>query len=227
MRGWRFEMSLVLRPNNGLFVVLEGGDYTGKGTQAIRLAEHILDLSEDNDVVITHEPTRRALEIKRKLKEEDAYVDAERMAELYVEDRVRHSRDFIRPNLEQGAIVIGNRYHLSTLVYQSIQGVSLTKLIDMHIRPEIVTPDLTILLDISPETADKRAENRRESPERKFEQRNFRNFVYQRYLEIALSDRYQEVFGNVEIVDGNESVEEVAKSVRGVFNLRYENWLEN
>jgi len=193
----------------------------------VRLAEHILDLSEDNDVVITHEPTRRALEIKRKLKEEDAYVDAERMAELYVEDRVRHSRDFIRPNLEQGAIVIGNRYHLSTLVYQSIQGVSLTKLIDMHIRPEIVTPDLTILLDISPETADKRAENRRESPERKFEQRNFMNFVYQRYLEIALSDRYQEVFGNVEIVDGNESVEEVAKSVRGVFNLRYENWLEN
>ena len=193
----------------------------------VRLAEHILDLSEDNDVVITHEPTRRALEIKRKLKEEDAYVDAERMAKLYVEDRVRHSRDFIRPNLEQGAIVIGNRYHLSTLVYQSIQGVSLTKLIDMHIRPEIVTPDLTILLDISPETADKRAENRKEPPERKFEQRDFRNLVYQRYLEIALSDRYQEVFGNVEIVDGNESVDEVAKSVRGVFNLRYENWLEN
>ena len=193
----------------------------------VRLAEHILDLSEDNDVVITHEPTRRALEIKRKLKEEDAYVDAERMAELYVEDRVRHSRDFIRPNLEQGAIVIGNRYHLSTLVYQSIQGVSLTKLIDMHIRPEIVTPDITILLDISPETADKRAENRKEPPERKFEQRDFRNLVYQRYLEIALSDRYQEVFGNVEIVDGNESVDEVAKSVRGVFNLRYENWLEN
>ena len=206
---------------------MEGGDYTGKGTQAVRLAENILDLSEDNDIVITHEPTRRALEIKRKLKEEDAYVDAERMAELYVEDRVRHSRDFIRPNLEQGAIVISNRYYLSTLVYPSIQGVSLTKLIDMHIRPEIVTPDLTILLDISPETADKRVENRREPPERKFEQKNFRNLVYQRYLEIALSDRYQEVFGNVEIVDGNESVEEVAKSVRGVFNLRYENWLEN
>lgn len=212
--------------SRGLFVVLEGGDYTGKGTQAINLARHITDLSEDNDVLITHEPTGRAREVKRKLKQEDAYTDAERMAELYVEDRVIHSRDLIRPNLERGVIVVGNRYYLSTLVYQSLQGVSLTKLIDLHMRPKILQPDLTILLDINPETADMRAERRGEAPERKFEQKLFRDLVYQKYLDLVRSDDYQERVGWVEVVDGNGDVEGVFENVRKSFDRVYERWLE-
>ena len=130
---------------NGLFLVLEGGDYSGKKEQSIRLAENLLNLSEDNDVLITHEPTRRAKEIKRKIKDnESAHADAEKMAELYVDDRIYHSKNLIKPNLDKGAIVITNRYFLSTLVYHgtvtlhfwSLWGISF--LCTMHCKNEMV-----------------------------------------------------------------------------------------
>lgn len=212
----------------GLFIVLEGGDYTGKGVQSIRLAEHITHLSEDNDVLITHEPTWRAKEIKRKLKEDkDAYSDAEKMAKLYIEDRRIHTGLLIEPNLNEGVIVIGNRYSLSTCVYQSLQGVALSKLIEMHKAPEILVPDLTILLDISQETADKRARKRVQVPEKKFEEnREFRNQVYQKYLEVALSADYAMAFGYVEVVDGNGEIEQVAERVQKVFATPYSKWLK-
>ena len=212
----------------GLFVVLEGGDYSGKGTQAVKLAEHILNLSEDNDVLITHEPTWRAKEIKRRLAEdESAYSDAEKMAGVYVEDRRIHSRDIIDPNLDNGVIVIGNRYYLSTLFYQSIQGVSLSRLVDMHMHPEILTPDLTLLLDITPKTGDKRAEKRERAPEKKFERKMFRDLVYQKYLEIIHSEKYRGIFDPIEIINGNESADEVFNNIKNVFNPVYEKWRES
>ncbi len=207
----------------GKFIVLEGGDYTGKKTQSIRLAEHILDLSEDNDVLITHEPTRHAQEIKRRLREdEDAYSDAEKMAELYIEDRRIHSGTIIEPNLREDVTVIGNRYAMSTCVYQSLQGVPLSRLIEMHQHPEILKPDLTILLDISEEVADERARIRREAAEKKFEaNRDFRNSVYQRYRELAKSKTYTNRFGLVVMVKGNGKVDEVAEMVASVVDRVY------
>lgn len=213
---------------NGLFIVLEGGDYSGKKEQSILLAQHILDLSEDNDVLITHEPTRMAKEIKRRLKEdEDAYTNAEKMAELYIEDRRVHSGTIIEPSLREGVFVIGNRYAMSTCVYQSLQGITLSRLIEMHQHPEILRPDLTILLDITPKTGDQRASRRKEPPEKKFERKAFRDYVYQYYLEIASSEEYKARFGNVVIINGNESPGEVAQRIRSEFDTLYEIWQSN
>ena len=208
----------------GLFFVLEGGDYVGKRVHSVRLAEHITNLSEDNDVLITHEPTSRAKEIKRKLMEDsDAYSDAERMAELYIEDRRIHSGTMIEPNLSEGVIVIGNRYALSTCVYQSIQGIALSKLIKMHEKPEIIRPDMTVLLDISLQTADERARKRKKGSEKKFEaNRDFRNKVYEGYLEVATSTEYRSAFGIVNIIDGNGTIDMVAERIQKVFDLIYD-----
>ena len=209
--------------HRGSFIVLEGGDYTGKKIQSIKLAEHILSLSEDNDVLITHEPTWRAKEIKRKLREdESAYSDPERMAELYIDDRRVHSGTIIEPNLEEDVTVIGNRYAMSTCVYQSLQGVSLSRLIEMHQHPEILRPNLTILLDITPETADRRAELRQEAAESKFENnRDFRNRVYSEYRRLACDVEFLNTFGPTILVDGNPGVDEVALSVKSAFDLVY------
>jgi|TARA_Y100000310_G_scaffold345315_2_gene463682 dTMP kinase len=206
--------------SDGFFVVLEGGDYTGKKVQSVRLANHILDLSEDNDIVLTHEPTRRAREIKRKLVEdEDAYSDPRKMAELYVEDRRLHTETIIEPNLHQGVTVIANRYAMSTCVYQSLQGMPLSELVDMHQEIEFSLPDLTILLNISPQTADLRATSRTETAESKFEANvEFRNNVYRKYMELASPGEYQNNFGNVTVVDGNGTIEEVAESIRTIFD---------
>jgi len=86
--------------SKGLLIVLEGGDFSGKNTQTALLAKNLLSLSEDNDLVITHEPTKHAKELKQRLKEEtDAYANAERMAQLYVEDRRHHCQRLIQPSL--------------------------------------------------------------------------------------------------------------------------------
>jgi len=208
--------------SKGFFVVLEGGDYTGKGTQSIRLAQHILDLSEDNDVLLTHEPTWRAKEIKKRLAEDgDAYSDARKMAELYVEDRRIHTEEIIKPNLSKGVIVVGNRYAMSTCVYQSLQGIPLSELVDMHCGI-IEVPDITILLDIPPETAKLRAKNRSRAAEKKFEANvDFRNRVYAKYRELAFSEEYQTNFGKVRVVDGKGAIEEVAKRIKFVFDSVY------
>jgi len=99
-------------------------------------------------VLRTHEPWKSS-EIKRKLEtEKDAYSGAEEIAELHVEDRARHTQKLIRPNLRAGAVVLCSRYTLSTCAYQWAQGLSLSKLLEMHEHRGILIPDVTFFLDV-------------------------------------------------------------------------------
>lgn len=211
----------------GLFIALEGGDYSGKGTQSILLARNLLQRNEDLNILLTHEPTAGAREIKQRLAtEHDPYANALRMAQLYTADREEHTACIIRPSLHQGIIVIANRYKLSTCCYQSVQGVSLSKLIEIHNERRIPAPDITIVLDIAEETAEARASN---LPKDKFEaNREFRNKVYSRYRNLAAlaaTPEYQEFFGPIAIIDGNGSREEVATIILEIITPRYRFWL--
>ena len=115
----------------GMFIVFEGSDGSGKGTQMINLAGHIKDLDKYKDVILTHEPWRSE-EIKRKLKEDkEAYSDGIKMAGLYVNDRINHSEE-INSRLNEGYFVLCDRYKLSTCAYQWTQGVDLYRLLKMH-----------------------------------------------------------------------------------------------
>jgi dTMP kinase len=201
---------------NGLWVCLEGSDYTGKKTQSILLAQRLLDLSEDNDVLLTHEPTRRAKEIKRKLKEEkDAYDGQEEMARLYIEDRVRHEREIILPALERGQIVIANRGNYSTDAYQSAQGGSLDNLINLQKQAGIQTPDIIFFIEISGEELQRRIYLKTEKNPDKFEKnKEFQEEVKSEYRKIfGMKNSDFDYFGNIYLISGEGNPEDVSKRI--------------
>lgn len=105
--------------HGGLFVVLEGGEGSGKSTQVREIAVWLRE--EGFDVLTTREPGATKLGIRlRTLLLDKANEDmaARTEALLYAADRADHVEKVIRPALERGAIVISDRYVDSTLAYQ-------------------------------------------------------------------------------------------------------------
>jgi len=198
---------------NGLWICLDGPDFTGKKTQSILLAQKLLDLSEDNDVLLTHEPTKLAEEIKSKLSQEsDPYSNAIQMTNLYIEDRYNHQQAIIYPALDNDIIVISNRHKYSTDAYQSAQGLNLKKTINMQKDKEIGTPDITILLSISRDNLESRMSKSSTDPDKFEKNLDFQSLVAQKYTEIAkLSKSDLFYFGNVREISANENPNIIAR----------------
>ena len=208
----------------GMFIVFEGIDGCGKGTQMIKLAEHIRKVDKYQDVVLTHEPWRNK-EIKRKLAEDkDAYSDGFYMARLYVKDRIEHSEE-IEERLNDGYIVLCDRYKMSTCAYQWTQGVDLFKLFKLHEDSGILTPDLTIFIDTPLVEAQKRRERRVDEKE-KFEEWEFQKNLLAHYNSLINREDCLQLFGAVEKVNGDGEIVEVAERTTDEFNKYYNSWKE-
>ncbi|HEY6791147.1 MAG TPA: dTMP kinase [Trebonia sp.] len=138
----------------GLFIAFEGGEGTGKTTQARLLAIWLRE--QGYDVVNTHEPGATKVGMRlRALLLDKSHTGMSPHAEalMYAADRAEHVSAVIEPALARGAVVITDRYIDSSLAYQGAGRGLLTE--------EIVRlnrwatggrlPDLTILLDMPPE----------------------------------------------------------------------------
>jgi thymidylate kinase len=166
----------------GAFLVIEGIDGAGKST----LCEIIKDSleSEGRKVIVTQEPTRDEIGsfIRRG---EVKGISQKGEALLFVADRAVHT-ERIEKWVDEGNIVICDRYFASTVAYQSVSfnGVALEKewLISLNM-PVIREPDLTILLDIDPEKGLGRIGGRGEIS--KFENSEYLKGVRKAYLELA------------------------------------------
>jgi len=211
-----------MKQKRGLFIIFEGIDASGKNFQLHNLEKKIEGLNKWQDVLRTHEPWKSA-EIKKKLEtEKDVYSSAEEDAELYVEDRVRHTQRLIRPNLEVGVVVLCSRYTLSTCAYQWAQGLSLPKLLKMHEHRGILIPDITFFLDVSPEVASERRTSRAGSLE-KFELNPiFIDKLVNAYKSlIHMSEVDETLFGRIFVVDGNRERETVSDDIYREFARIY------
>lgn len=139
----------------GLFISFEGPEGGGKSTQIRRLAAHLSDKSYD--VVVTREPGGTPLgESVRELllgKRHSAMLP-ETEALLNSAARAQHVAEVIRPALEQGKIVLCDRYLDSTLAYQGAgRGLNVNDLIKLQsFATHDLWPDLTLLLDVPVET---------------------------------------------------------------------------
>ena len=117
-------MAPDLVPRRGVFIAFEGGEGSGKSTQADLLATELR--RHGWDVVVTHEPgaTDVGRQIRGLLLVRDAgaagTVTLAPRAEalLYAADRAHHVANVVRPALTRGAIVISDRYIDSSLAYQ-------------------------------------------------------------------------------------------------------------
>ena len=147
----------------GKFITFEGGEGCGKSTQVKRLKEALE--REGVEVVLTREPggTWLSEEIRHLIKDQttDAPCDRSELL-LFLAARAQLVKNVIRPALAAGKWVVSDRFSDSTLAYQGYgRGLPLGELRQMNdFACEGQKPDLTLLLDVTPETAEARMRGR-------------------------------------------------------------------
>ncbi len=157
-----------IRVAQGRFLSFEGIDGSGKSTQARSLAQALRGLGLP--VVLTREPggSPGAEDIRRLVLQGDPdRWSAATEALLFTAARRDHLEKTIRPALEQGSVVITDRFADSTRIYQGLRGDAgvVDRLHDLMIGIE---PDLTVLIDLDPGVGLGRAVARA-GPEQRFE----------------------------------------------------------
>ena len=197
--------------NSARFIVIEGLDGSGKGTQISRLAEHLT--SRGIKLHLTGEPTQYATGgLVRDALGGLTKRTPHELAALFLADRIAHcqnSADGIKMLLEKGVTVICDRYYYSSLAYQGMD-IGLDWVLPANLGcPDILKPDVCIFLDVPTEVADKRIEAGRASREI-FEKAETIERVRKKYFEIfdILSDSH-----NVKIIDAARPPEEVSADV--------------
>ncbi len=144
-----------VRRNRGVFIAFEGGEGAGKTTQARLAAIWLRD--HGYDVVTTHEPgaTKIGMRLRAMLLDRDTTGLSDRAETLlYAADRADHVANVVGPAMERGAIVVSDRYVDSSLAYQGYgrgQRVGDIARLNAWATGGLV-PDLTVLLEVPPET---------------------------------------------------------------------------
>lgn len=206
------------------FIVLEGIDGSGTTTQAAMLAEKLRALGRE--VVLTREPTAGPvgrflrLALAGKLTDQEGApteLDWSAMALLFSADRLDHLKREIDPALGRGAVVVSDRYDLSSLIYQSATcpdgEAVLPWLRSLNARAR--RPDLTLVLDVSADVAEERRRSRASEPEifEKAELQRRLSQLYKRAAEFVSGD-------TLKLLPGDGDVAEVAALIeREVRNL--------
>ena len=173
----------------GLFITFEGGEGCGKSTQSRLLLKK---LEQRNiPVVLTHEPGGTALgnELRKTLKRKrDSSISPQAELFLLAASRAQLVADLIRPALEEGKVVLCDRFTHSTMVYQGYgRGLDFTaiKMVN-NMATRNLNPDLIILLDISPEQGLARKQRLKDRFE--LEDLSFHRRVREGYLKIAAAE---------------------------------------
>ncbi len=193
----------------GKFIVLEGPDRCGKSTQAKMLVNYLI--AQGKDVILTREPggTETAEQIRQIVLQPG--LDVRPMTELllYEASRAQHTQEKIIPALEEGKIVICERYTMSTCAYQGYgRGIDL-KIIDTlnQIATLNTVPDLTLVFLMSDKYFVERGEylfdDRLEQEDRAFRQK-----MRTGYLEMLASTP------NAYLIDADKNIQAVQAEVR-------------
>lgn len=202
----------------GRFIVFEGGEGSGKSTQAALLAE-------DLDALLTRQPGGTAIgarlrELLLAAPDADSGADGAPMAEraealLMAADRAQHVAELIVPALESGSDVVCDRYIPSTLAYQGAgRGLDVDELARISGWASAgLVPDVVVLLVVGPDVSRERtggARDRIEAAGAEFHRRVVASFVDQ-----AASDPDRWV-----VIDGEGTIDDVRERVRAAVTER-------
>ena len=189
-------------------------DGSGKTTQMRLMAQKLR--AAGRDVVETVEPggTRIGTQVRRILLDsanQELCPTAELL--LYFACRAQNVEECILPALQEGKIVVSDRFTDSTLVYQGAArglGVDVVLALD-RVASRGLVPDLTLLIDIDVETSLARAQARNlQSTETRMDDQaiDFHRRVHDAYAELAARERHR-----FKIIDGRGDVETTALAV--------------
>lgn len=196
---------------NGKLIVFEGPDGSGKTTILKNVNQKLTEQSYNIRVV--REPG--GTEISEKIREiiidnDNINMAAKTESLLFAASRAQLVEEKIRPGLENGEIILCDRFVLSSLLYQGVGrglGIDEVKKINDFATGDI-NPDLTIFFNIDYKTAliRKRANF---SPDRlENEEFDFHKKIFDAYLDIA--EKYKD---DIKQVDATRSIDEVSSDV--------------
>ncbi len=184
----------------GVFICVEGLDASGKTTHAHRLVRNLR--REGFDALYTTEPSLGEIGrfIRTYILQRERRVPSVVEALLFAVDRVDHVEKEVKPALEEGKIIVSDRYVYSSLAYQGAAGLDIEWIEEIN-RLALI-PDLAIYIDVPPEVVVKRMRRKKSVMERLGTQRRVRE-VYMKFVEN----------GRLVRVDGNRRKNEVAKDI--------------
>jgi dTMP kinase len=207
---------------NGQLITLEGIDGSGKSTAAKHIASKLQELMPDRRIIFTAEPTTGVAGkiLRAKLSQTDACeTPASAMEELFLfmADHADHLARLVFPSLEEGAIVISDRYADSTVAYQ---GVTLQGIVPDPVQwirsiysPWNLQPDQTLLFALDPKSALQRIQSRKERE--KFEGLRFLQSVDDNFRRLAALEPMRFV-----LIDASVDAECVAEtSLNAILDL--------
>lgn len=134
----------------GLFIVIEGIDGTGKSTQVKRLGDWFA--SQGREVVLSREPTAGPWGQKVRESAATGRLSPEDELEYFLNDRRQHVEELITPSLAAGKVVILDRYYFSTMAYQGVRGFDPAEIRRKN-EAFAPTPDLLLIMDLDVDTA--------------------------------------------------------------------------
>ena len=191
------------------FIVFEGIDGSGTSTQIKKLVERDL-----NKFVATAEPTKKETGLfLRKMLGGDFSVDSKTAAYLFAADRCEHiyGKDGVIDLLNQGKIVVSDRYFFSSLAYQSVScGNELPRLLNS----QFPLPEILFYFYINPEISLKRVEDRNEKKEI-YEKIDYQKKTAALYEEVINEYSKPELKGEMKIIkiDASKSIEEISQII--------------
>lgn len=186
----------------GVFICIEGLDGCGKTTQTKLLAKK---LRKSHNAIYTAEPSHGKIGtyIRKSYLYGEKRLSIVLEALLFAADRIEHLENEVIPALNEGCLVISDRYVFSSLAYQGAAGLSLDWI--EKINEHALKPDLAVFIDVDLETVMDRLKSKKSVMENTETLRKVR-------------DVYLNFVTNSELVkiDGNHGKSEVAKALADV-----------
>jgi len=200
-----------LKGKKGRFIVFEGIDGSGKSTQIKKISKRLKALG--NNVYSTFEPTDGPIGILiRKMLSGKIATDQRTIASLFAADRTDHLVNHdngIRHKVDQGDIVLCDRYYFSSYAYHS-QYIDMKWVINANsLNADILRPDLTIFIDVDPDLCFKRIKSSRSNFEM-YEKIDIMKKVRANYFQAF--DVLKEL-EKIVIIDGNTTMEKVEDKI--------------
>ena len=197
---------------SGLWITLEGGDGSGKTTQARLLADWLQQ--RGSTVLRTREPggSEVGALIRDIVLHHRGDIAPRAEALLYAADRAHHVATVVRPALERGEVVLQDRYLDSSVAYQGAGRVlDAGEVRDLSLwATEGALPDVTVLLDLDPATARRRLDADDKPFDRlEAEKEEFHARVRSAYLELAAAEPQRFL-----VVDASLDPDDIAVLIR-------------
>ena len=192
-----------------MFITFEGIEGSGKSTQIQMLKEFFEKKSLK--AFFTKEPGSSEIgkEIRSILLNKENKIYPQTEIFLIFADRVQHVQEIIKPNLNEGKIVVSDRYYDSSVAYQGQrEGIRKIEIYELIENLDLPTPDITFLLDLPANVGLKRAKNRASLDRFESEEISFHEGVRQNYL-----DLHEQNLERIVKIDATQSPNEIFSNI--------------